>query len=154
MIPLVVLVCICRMISYVEHLFITCWPFVCQVSAFLKQTKEGTIFFYWHIVNIPYPLSLHTSKWFDIFNFFFLFSLKRVQAGERDRGRIFFFNVYFERGRERVYMCTSQGRTEGEGETESWEKSMVSMVPNAELDVTTVRSWPEPKESSLTDWAT
>ncbi|GAB5568187.1 PX domain-containing protein kinase-like protein isoform X13 [Prionailurus iriomotensis] len=29
------------MISDAEHLFITCWPFVCQVSAFLKRTKEG-----------------------------------------------------------------------------------------------------------------
>ena len=55
-------------------------------------------------------------------------------------------------------MCSRAGgeRTEGEGERESSASSPLSKEPEEGLDLTTLRSWPEPKSRvrCSTDWAT
>ena len=65
---------------------------------------------------------------------------ERVQVGERGRER--------ERDRER--------QRETERERESQVGSTLIMEPNMGLNLTTVRSWPEPKSrvGHSTDWAT
>jgi len=65
---------------------------------------------------------------------------------------LFFFSFILEK--EKVCVC-KQGRGRGR-ERESQADSALSVEPDKGLDLTSLRSWPEPKSRAgcLTDWAT